>query len=449
MARIRAPHNWSFASSRDRIISGAARPGNASISAPRPPRPGTDAGNGSGPPPAKTSVSEAEVEEWAAYMKEQGVQRVLCLLTGSELLCYEEGGLLAFLTRHFNDVRTVSDIAGPESKAQIIQALTDASDAGEHCVVHCSAGIARTGICLALWLQHRYGVPVQEAVDEVISFAAEKGANRKPTMAAVLRLLGEKGSGVPPRRAGSLSARAASSTYASKMEGANESGSLTSRRVPPEGIPPLTARGFHTPRYNSFMGNINSSSSTGTASATPRSSRPLPKPRVAFVQTGGTIDKEYPKSTGGYAFEIVSGCPAARRVIADASHVPLGMHVEYHTVCTKDSTEMKDEDRAELARALAEDVATNRVIVTHGTDTMIETGNFLSRDPRLADTVIVITGAMRPQKFRDTDAAFNIGVAVGAVHVLEPGVFICMGGCVISHERCRRDMKTGAFVAVP
>jgi L-asparaginase len=125
------------------------------------------------------------------------------------------------------------------------------------------------------------------------------------------------------------------------------------------------------------------------------------------------------------------------------------MHVEYHTVCTKDSTEITDEDRAELARALSEDVATNRVVVTHGTDTMIETGNFLARDPRLADVVIVLTGSMRPQKFRDTDAAFNIGVAVGAVHVLSPGVFICMGGCVISHERCRRDMKSGAFVAVP
>jgi len=87
--------------------------------------------------------------------------------------------------------------------------------------------------------------------------------------------------------------------------------------------------------------------------------------------------------------------------------------------------------------------------VTHGSDTMIETAEFLSRDPRMSERTIVLTGSMRPQKFRDTDASFNIGVAVGSVHVLSPGVYIAMCGIVISHERCRRDMKTGAFVAVP
>ena len=445
-------HNWCFASSRDRFVSGAACPGNASASA-RPPRPGSPSAASSVRPPSGDRdgrVSEADVEEWAAFMKSKGVSRVVCLLTGSELLSYDEGGLLAFLDRHFTRVVAVPDISGPSSRSQLLDALREAEEAGDHVVVHCSAGIARTGIVLALWLHHRYGVPVQDAVNEVTTHAAEHGATRKPASSGVLRILGKSegatASGLPPRRGGSLSARSGSSV-SSKM--ASDSGSLTSRRVPPEGVPPMTARGFHTPRMNGFMSVAPSNSSSSAITPTPRSSRPLPKPRVAFVQTGGTIDKEYPKSTGGYAFEIAADCPAARRVIADASHVPLGMHVEYHTACTKDSTEITDEDRAELARVLSEDVATNRVVVTHGTDTMIDTGSFLARDPRLNDMVIVLTGSMRPQKFRDTDAAFNIGVAVGAVHVLTPGVFVCMGGCVISHERCRRDMKTGAFVAVP
>ena len=130
--------------------------------------------------------------------------------------------------------------------------------------------------------------------------------------------------------------------------------------------------------------------------------------------------------------------------------MPLGFHTEFHEVCRKDSTELTNQDRALLVSTLVNDVVrTDRIIITHGSDTIIETADFISRDDRLKNKTIVLTGSMRPQKFRDTDAAFNIGVAVGAVHILPPGVYVAMCGAVISHERCRRDMKTGAFVAVP
>jgi L-asparaginase len=289
-----------------------------------------------------------------------------------------------------------------------------------------------------LWLHKKYNLSVQEAVTEVITYSNSTGAVRRPTTDAVLRILGKVANG-----------------------GSGGSKQAAPQRPPPqlapEGIPPKSARGAHTPRLPGSYGSKSSSGNNGNngnngdeSIFTPRSSRPLPKPRIAFVQTGGTIDKEYPQSTKGYAFEIAGDCPAVRRVLKDASHVPLGFHTEFHEVCRKDSTELTNQDRALLVSTLVNDVVrTDRIIITHGSDTIIETADFISRDDRLKNKTIVLTGSMRPQKFRDTDAAFNIGVAVGAVHILPPGVYVAMCGAVISHERCRRDMKTGAFVAVP
>ena len=439
------PHNWGYASARDKFISGAARPGKYSSdsgAAARPP----------GPPGPPATVTEGEVEEWAAFVKQQGVKRVLCLLTGSELLSYNEGGLLAFFTSHFDDVVTVSDLYVQGAGDRVLAALQAAEDANEQCVVHCSAGQGRTGVCLALWLHKRYKMTIVDAVAEVTSYAEQCGSVRRPTVTAVQRVLGKDSDNNDDGSSSKANSTDTTHTARPPISGESSSssrGSQSNRQVPPEGVPPITARGAHTPRLllnGAYGEKMNGASGQ---EETPRSSRPLPKPRIAFVQTGGTIDKEYPQSTHGYAFEIAGDCPAARRVLKDASHVPLGFHAEFHEVCRKDSTELEDRDRAKLASTLANDVATNKIIVTHGSDTMIETAEFLSRDHRLVEKTIVLTGSMRPQKFRDTDAAFNIGVAVGSVHVLPAGVYVAMGGAVISHERCRRDMKTGAFVAVP
>jgi L-asparaginase len=171
----------------------------------------------------------------------------------------------------------------------------------------------------------------------------------------------------------------------------------------------------------------------------------VPRPRITFIQTGGTIDKDYPRSTMGYAFEIADA--ATERIIADVSHVPLGIDVDFQTACRKDSTELTREDRETIAN-LCNNVPSDKIVITHGTDTMIETANFLSADTRLSGKTVVLTGSMRPQRFRESDAPFNVGIAVGAVQVLPPGCYVAMGGAVFPHEQCRRDLESGAFLAL-
>ncbi|NNF32532.1 MAG: asparaginase, partial [Saprospiraceae bacterium] len=93
--------------------------------------------------------------------------------------------------------------------------------------------------------------------------------------------------------------------------------------------------------------------------------------KITFIQTGGTIDKDYPRATGGWAFEI--GEPAAHRIM---STLQPSFEYEVITICQKDSLEITDEDR-ELMFRLIRDHKGKKYIITHGTDTLIETAQFL------------------------------------------------------------------------
>jgi L-asparaginase len=157
--------------------------------------------------------------------------------------------------------------------------------------------------------------------------------------------------------------------------------------------------------------------------------------KIAIIQTGGTIDKDYPKKNG-YAFEISE--PAIIRVL---KKINTEFNYEIISAFKKDSLEITDEDRAKLM-IICEELPESKIIITHGTDTMIETAKFLSNLP---DKAIIFTGAFLPERFKKSDADFNIGLAVGAVNVLNRGVFIAMNGIVIPVEKCRRDNKTGNF----
>ena len=160
--------------------------------------------------------------------------------------------------------------------------------------------------------------------------------------------------------------------------------------------------------------------------------------KILFLQTGGTIDKDYPRLTRGYAFEITE--PAVNRIMGKTSPV---LEFEVKSILQKDSLELTDDDRTKILSAckIAEE---ERIIITHGTDTMIETARFLSA---INNKVIIITGAMRPERFSDSDADFNIGVAVGAIQLLDYGVYIAMNGRIYASDKVKRNTNTGQFIA--
>jgi L-asparaginase len=159
--------------------------------------------------------------------------------------------------------------------------------------------------------------------------------------------------------------------------------------------------------------------------------------KITFIQTGGTIDKDYPHTTKGWAFEF--GEPAAIRILE-----VLKPSFEYDIVtsCQKDSLEIDDNDREALADLIIHQ-ETDKIIVTHGTDTMKETAAYLA--DRIGDKLVVITGAMLPERFSNSDASANLGAAIAAANILQRGVFIAMHGVVKRFDEIERDMDTGQY----
>ncbi len=158
--------------------------------------------------------------------------------------------------------------------------------------------------------------------------------------------------------------------------------------------------------------------------------------KVLIIQTGGTIDKDYPKTNKGYAFEIDE--PAVERIF---ERVLPGFEYEVISLLRKDSLEITDDDRV-LIKSTIESSSANKILITHGSDTMPETGRFLGN---LKHKAIILTGAYRPERFNGSDADFNIGTALGALNMIEEGTFIAMNGLILSPENCNKDSLTGKF----
>ena len=117
--------------------------------------------------------------------------------------------------------------------------------------------------------------------------------------------------------------------------------------------------------------SVGSSTTPRLALGTPRVDDRL---HVVFLQCGGTIDKDYPKGPGGYAFEIAD--PAVARVLAQAQ--PANFTHDIVTVCRKDSQDMAVEDRQALVEAIRRLPVGSKAVVTHGTDTMIDTAQYVA-----------------------------------------------------------------------
>ena len=158
---------------------------------------------------------------------------------------------------------------------------------------------------------------------------------------------------------------------------------------------------------------------------------------LCIVTTGGTIDKIYFDDKSD--FQV--GEPQIGRILEE-----LGVAFRFTVIpiLRKDSLHITDADR-ELVRDTIAAQAARHVLVTHGTDSMVETATVLAT---IADKTIVITGALNPARFRGSDAEFNIGTAVGAVQSLPAGVYIAMNGRIWDPTKVRKNVDANRFEAV-
>jgi L-asparaginase len=159
---------------------------------------------------------------------------------------------------------------------------------------------------------------------------------------------------------------------------------------------------------------------------------------IKILATGGTFDKEYNPLDGSLFFKD--------------SHVPevlrLGrsmLSIELETVTMMDSLQMTDQDRKAICQSCRKAEA-DRIVITHGTDTMVETAQYLAK--RIKDKTIVLTGAMVPFVFGSSDGLFNLGSALAFAQVLPHGVYLAMNGRYFTVDNVRKNKSTGVFEAL-
>lgn len=159
---------------------------------------------------------------------------------------------------------------------------------------------------------------------------------------------------------------------------------------------------------------------------------------IRIFATGGTFDKEYDELTGELFFK--------------ETHVPhtlaLGrcrVAIDVRTLMMVDSREISDEDRETIARNCVR-AKEERIVITHGTDTMVDTARVIAE--RIKEKTIVLTGAMVPYTFGSSDGLFNLGSALAFVQTLPHGVYIVMNGRSFHWNNVRKNRKTGEFEEV-
>jgi L-asparaginase len=157
---------------------------------------------------------------------------------------------------------------------------------------------------------------------------------------------------------------------------------------------------------------------------------------VRILVTGGTFDKEYNELTG--------------RLFFQHTHVPEMLErgrsrvvLDVETLMMIDSLDMTDSDRQRIIER-CRSTSERTIVITHGTDTMVETAGALAA-AGIEHKTIVLTGAMIPYAFGSSDGLFNLGSALSFVQVLPPGVYIAMNGQFFSWNAVRKNRETGYF----
>ena len=162
---------------------------------------------------------------------------------------------------------------------------------------------------------------------------------------------------------------------------------------------------------------------------------------IQVFVTGGTFDKEYNYLTGELFFKDTH--------LSEMFQLGrCGVEIDIRTLMMVDSLEMRDEDRALIIHNCARTPA-NRILITHGTDRMVETARHLA-EADIQGKTIVLTGAMIPYAFgTSSDGFFNLGSSVAFAQILPPGVYVVMNGRYFVWDRVRKNRQTGTFEELP
>ena len=158
---------------------------------------------------------------------------------------------------------------------------------------------------------------------------------------------------------------------------------------------------------------------------------------VRVFVTGGTFDKEYDEIHGTLFFR-----ESHLEEMLEMGRCRVDVRVT--KLMLIDSLDMTAQDRERIAAECAT-CEERRIVVTHGTDTMVETARVLAN--RVPEKTVVLTGAMIPIAFGSSDGLFNLGGALSLAQVLEPGVYVAMNGHVFDWDRVRKNRETGVFEA--
>ncbi|MEY4986733.1 MAG: hypothetical protein RL567_512 [Bacteroidota bacterium] len=159
---------------------------------------------------------------------------------------------------------------------------------------------------------------------------------------------------------------------------------------------------------------------------------------IQIYVTGGTFDKEYNELNGALYFKETH----LQEMLSKGRN---RLDVKTDTLFMKDSLDFSDADRIQIYDACLS-VDANRILITHGTDTMTQTAEYLAG--QILTKTIVLTGAMIPYKFGSSDGMFNLGSALAFVQVLPPGVYISMNGKVFEAGKVRKNLERGEFEAI-
>ncbi len=157
--------------------------------------------------------------------------------------------------------------------------------------------------------------------------------------------------------------------------------------------------------------------------------------QIKILITGGTIDKVYNELTG----ELTFGASNLDEMLERSRST---MDIDSEVLFLKDSLDMNDEDR-NLILSKCLECSEDRVVVTHGTDTMVQTAKLLG--DQIKNKVIILFGSMIPHSINNSDALFNLGVVLNAVQNKTNGVYIAMNGQVFDFDKVEKNKALGIF----